>query len=308
MPSVGASGILGIALESVSGTYLAPTKFVPFDSESIKWTQTNVERRPIRNSPALLGMIRGDGYVEGDITFDATSDILPYFLMAARMAVVKTGGAAPYTYTANPTALAIPAKTMSITIKRGTETSGYVGCVVSKIVLKVEDGAFKCTVSIIGLSEATQTGPTATWPTSTVFGAGTYSWQIPTGTQVFDTDKWEFEIDDSGEAQNRIKSTIGAQFIAFGENKASTKVERDFETRAELDIYKAVTSRSLTMTASNGASDSIDILTPVSFVNSYEYNLGGQGDLVRAAIEYAHAVNAAGNNYTITVITAENIT
>ena len=64
MPSVGASGILGIALEASPGTYLAPTKFIPFDSESIKWTQENTERRPIRNSPALLGMIRGDGHVE----------------------------------------------------------------------------------------------------------------------------------------------------------------------------------------------------------------------------------------------------
>ena len=308
MPSVGASGILGIALEASPGTYLAPTKFVPFDSESMKWTQENTERRPIRNSPALLGMIRGDGHVEGDITFDCTSDILPYFLMAARMAVAKTGTTPTYTYTANPTAVAVPANTMSITIKRGNETSGYNGCVVSKITFSIDNGAFKCTVSILGMAENTQTNPTPVWPTSTVFGSGTYTWEIPTGTQVFDTDKWEFEIDDSGEAQNRIKNSLGAQFIAFGENKCTTKVDRDFETRAEFDQFKNVTSKSLSMKASNGANDSITVLTPVTFINSYEYNLGGQGDLLRASIEYAHAVNAAGNNYTITVVTSENIT
>ena len=36
MPAIGASGILGIAPEAISGTYVAPTKFIPFDSESLK--------------------------------------------------------------------------------------------------------------------------------------------------------------------------------------------------------------------------------------------------------------------------------
>lgn len=306
MPSVGASGILGIALETVAGTYLAPTVYIPFDSESLKWAQENKERRPIRNSPALLGMIKGPGHVEGDITFDCTPDLLIYFLYAARMSIVKTG-AGPYQYVCTPTAVAVPTKTMSITIKRGSETSGYNGCVVSKIGLSIEDGAFKCTVSILGIGEATKTAPTPTWPTSTVFGAGMYEWEIPTGTQVYDTDKWEFEIDDSAEAQNRISNTISAQFVSYGENKCTTKVERDFETRAEFDEFKNVTSKSLTMTATQGT-NSIAVLTPVSFLNSYEYNLGGQGDLLRASVEYAHAVNAAGNNYTITVNTTTNIT
>ena len=62
------------------------------------------------------------------------------------------------------------------------------------------------------------------------------------------------------------------------------------------------------MTASTGANNSVAVLTPVSFINSYEYNLGGQGDLLRASVEYAHAVNAAGNNYTITLNTITNIT
>lgn len=307
MPSVGASGVLGVALENVSGTYLAPTAFIPFDTESLKWTQENVERRPIRNSPALLGVIKGPGFVEGDITFDCTPDLLIYFLHAARMGIVKTG-AGPYNYVCTPTAVAVPAKTMSITIKRGSEVSGYTGCVVSKINLKIEDGAFKATVSILGLSEATQSNPTPTWPTSVVFGAGSYTWQIPTGTTVYDTDKWEFEIDDSAEAQKRITPTMAAQFIAFGENKCTAKVERDFETRAEFDQFKNVTSKTLTMTASTGANNSIAILTPVAFISSYEYNLGGQGDLLRASIEYVNAVNAAGNNYTLTLNTATNIT
>ena len=306
MPSVGASGILGVALETTSGTYLAPTVFIPFDSESLKWTQENVERRPIRNSPALLGIIKGPGYVEGDITFDCTPDLIIYFLYAARMSIVKTG-TAPYTYTCTPTAVAVPTKTMSITIKRGSETSGYVGCVISKLNLKIEDGALKATVSVVGTGEATQTAPTVTWPTSVPFGADSYTWQVG-GATVFDTDTWEFEIDDSAEAQKRISNTLNAQFIAFAENKCTTKVERDFETRAEFDQFKAATSKALSMAASTGANNSITVVTPVSFVNSYEYNLGGQGDLLRASIEYVNAINAAGNNYTITIITTTNIT
>lgn len=181
MAALGASGIMGIALEETSGTYTAPVKFVPFDSESLKWSQENVERRPIRNTPSLVGMIRGDGHIEGDITFDVTVDILIWFLAASRCTYTKTGTAPSLTYKFTPVPVAVPTKTMSITIKRGNETSGYTGCVVGGFTLSVDDsGAFKMTVTIVGNAEAPQTAPTAVWPTTLPFGAGMYRLEIPT--------------------------------------------------------------------------------------------------------------------------------
>ena len=307
MVALGASGIMGIALEETSGTYTAPVKFVPFDSESLKWSQENVERRPIRNTPSLVGMIRGDGHIEGDITFDVTVDILIWFLAASRCTYTKTGTAPSLTYKFTPVPVAVPTKTMSITIKRGNETSGYTGCVVGGFTLSVDDsGAFKMTVTIVGNAESTQTAPTAVWPTTLPFGAGMYRLEIPTATQVFDTDKYEFVVEDNAEAQNRLKNTLGAQFVKFGENSTSVKVERDFETRAELDQYKALTAKSLTFQAIQGT-DSVKIETGVSYIESYEYGLSSVGDLIRASVEYKSAINAAGNSFELTVVTSESL-
>lgn len=307
MVALGGSGIMGIALEETSGTYTAPVKFVPFDSESLKWSQENVERRPIRNTPSLVGMIRGDGHIEGDITFDVTVDILIWFLAASRCTYTKTGTAPSLTYKFTPVPVAVPTKTMSITIKRGNETSGYTGCVVGGFTLSVDDsGAFKMTVTIVGNAESTQTAPTAVWPTTLPFGAGMYRLEIPTATQVFDTDKYEFVVEDNAEAQNRLKNTLGAQFVKFGENNTSVKVERDFETRAELDQYKALTAKSLTFQAIQGT-DSVKIETGVSYIESYEYGLSSVGDLIRASVEYKCAINAAGNSFELTVVTSESL-
>ncbi len=307
MPAIGASGILGIAPETVSGTYVAPTKYFPFDSESLKWSQENQERRAIRNTPSLIGMIRGNGSVAGDITLDCTPDMLAHFLMASRYSVVKTGASAPFTYAFTPAAVAVPTKTISITVKRGNETSGYTGCVVGGFSLTTDNGALKVTLNILGNSEATQTNPTPTWPTTLPFGAGMYTLEIPTGTAVKDSDSFEFAVEDGAEAQFRLQNTLGAAFIKFGENSATLKVERDFETRAELDQYKAMTSKSISFKAVQGA-DEISIVAPVAFIQSYDYNLSSVGDLVRASVEYALAINASGVNNTLTVKTAENIT
>ena len=308
MPAIGASGILGIAPESVPGTYVPPTKYIPIDSESLKWTQENTERRPIRNTPALVGMIRGNGHVEGEVSFDVTVDVLVWFLTASRCTYTKTGTAPSFSYKFVPAPVAVPTKTLSITVKRGNDVAGYTGCVVSSFTLSVDSsGAFKASMNIIGTAESTQAGAlTPTWPTALPFGAGMYSIQIPTATQVFDADTYEFAVEDNAEAQNRLKNTIGAQFVKFGENNTAVKVERDFETRAELDQYKNLTSKSVTFEATQGT-EKVTILTPVAFVNTYEYGLSSVGDLVRASVEYQCATNAAGASFELTVVTAENL-
>lgn len=306
MPGIGASGVLGIAVETVSGTYLAPTKFVPFDSESIKWTQENTERRPIRNTAGLVGLIKGNGRVEGDITFDATLDIIVNFLRAARCTYVKTGTAPNFSYVFTPTSQGVATNTLSITVVRNGVVSGYAGCVVGGFTLTVDNaGAFKMTVNIVGNTEAAVANPPSiTWPTSVVFGAGMYQVQVPTGSTVQDISSFEFAVSDNAEAQNRIVNSIGARFVKFGENSATIKLTRDFESRADLDKYKNVTTESVSFIGTQGT-HSINITTPVSYVTSYEYNLSSVGDLVTASMEYAGAINASGNSYTITIITSE---
>lgn len=308
-PGIGASGILGIALETVSGTYTAPTNFIPFESESLNFVQETIWRRPIRQSADVVGAVPGNVHVEGDIGFEAISNSVAIILQAARHTVVKTGASAPYTYTYTPNANAIPSKTLSLTVVRNGIVFGFTGMVVSSFTFTPEDGILKFNCSFQGRDEATQTAPTPTWPATSPFGAGMYTIQIPTATQVFDTDTFEFSVDHGAEPQFRLKSggIRGAQFIKYGENETKLTVERDFDTRTEFDAFKALTAQSVTIKAILDANNEIDILVPVAIKDTYEVQMPGQGDLVRASISYNGVLDGTGKSYQITVITSENI-
>jgi hypothetical protein len=307
---VGAGGIMGIAKETVSGTYTAPTKFVPFNSESLQWQQDTNWRRAIRNSPDVTFAVPGNAHVEGDIEIDAFDDILPYFMTAGRMDVVKTGTTPNWIYTGTPNANAVPAFTMSITIIRDGIVFGYTGCVVGQFTFGIDDGTMTANMSIVGADEAVQTAPgSVTWPTTTPFGMGQYSVEVPTGTPVTDADTFEMTINDNADPQYRLKSSgRGANFIKFGEREVTTTMERDFQTRTEYDAFKALTAQTLTLTATKGANNSISLLMPVSIKDTYEVNLSGQGDLVRASIAYQNLIGPTTSAYTITVKTQEVLT
>jgi hypothetical protein len=306
---IGAGGAMGVAFEATQGTYIAPTKFVPIDSESLHYVQDTVWRRPIRYTAEILGAVAGNAHVEGDITLDCTEDVLLYFLRAARTTCVKTGTTPNFTYTFTPTALATPVKTLAIAIDRNTFVHGYVGCIVSSFTISIEDGALKLNASIVGNNEAAQAALTGiTWPTVSPFGMGLYAIEIPTATAVFDTDTFSFQVEDNAEPQFRLKNTgQGAQFVAFGERSTQMSVERDFEARTEYDAFKNLTSKSISLKAVRSANNSIQIDMPASIVDTYEVGLSGQGDLLRASVAYNGVVDATGKSYQIIVKTQEDI-
>jgi hypothetical protein len=252
--------------------------------------------------------VPGNAHVEGDIEMDITEDVLPYFMNASRMDVVKSG-TTNFTYVGTPNSNATPAKTMSITIVRNGVVFGYTGCVVGSFTFGLDDGTMTYQASIVGNDEATQSSPTATWPTTTPYGMGQYDIQIPTASSVTDADTFEFKVEDNAEPQYRLKNPgRGANFIKYGEREVTLSVERDFQTRADYDAFKALTAQTITLVASKGTNNKITILTPVSVKDTYEVSLNGQGDLVRAAIDYQCLVGPATAAYTLTVLTQENVT
>jgi hypothetical protein len=251
--------------------------------------------------------VPSDASVEGDIEMDALDDCILYFLYAARTTPNKTG-TTNLTYTFVGNANAIPTKTLSITVIRNGIVFAYVGCVVSSYTISISDGVLIFNCSIVGTDEATQSLPTpVTWPTSTPYGAGMYSIEIPTASAVTDTDSFEFQVEDNAEAQFRAKSTgRGAQFVSFGERNVGLTVGRDFLSKADYDAFKALTAQTVTLAASKGANNSISILVPVAIKNSYELGLSGQGDLIRGNIAYTGIIGSPAS-YQITVKTQEDI-
>lgn len=306
---IGAGGLVGIALEAVSGTYTAPTKYVPINSESLHMVEATQFRRPIRASADVIGAVAGNENTEGDVEMEALEDCLIYFLYCSRTTIVKSGVSPNFTYTVTPSAAAVPVKTMSMTIVRSDQVFGYTGLVVGSYTFGINNGMLTFNVSMIGRDEATQTTPTPTWPTTVPFGAGQYSIEVPTATPVTDTDTFEWTCEDNAEAQFRLKSPgRGAQFVKYGERDVTWTMGRDFLTRADYDLFKSVTSQSITLTATKGANNSVSLLTPVSFKETYEVGLSGQGDLLRSNVGYRAAIDGTGKSYQLVVKTQEDIT
>lgn len=307
---IGAGGFVGIAVEGTSGTYEAPTKFFPIRNESLKWTQENNVRKEIRGVADSIGIVLGNGHIEGDLEMVVMADVLPYFLKASRNSVVKTG-VGPYTYTTTPLHSAIAANTLSITVVRNGVAFGYVGVAVSTIEFSQDNGLAVVKFSMLGNSEADQTLPTYSATNQAPFGAGKWNIQIPTATQVFDVDNFTWTVEDNGEVQTRLKNSLGAHFIKWGERDVKIHVDRDFQDRTEMDAFKALTSSTLSIIMSNDASNNQVTLKAFAAIrDTYDLNgLTGQGDLIRAGIDWLGVYSQSDTkSYEIVVKTTENIT
>ena len=305
---VGASGFVGVAVEATAGTYLAPTHYLPLLSEDVSYTQDTTWRRPLRGIADVSGGLAGYARVEGSIEVELTHDILPQLLRAARVTIVKTG-AGPYTYTATPSQVAVPAKTMSITIVRNGVAFGYVGCIIGSQEYTIDNGVLKGTFSILGTDEASQTVPTPTYVTTAPFAAGQYSLEIPFGSVVTDADTFTLSIEDNPEAQYRIKNTKAAQFVKLGERSVSLSINRDFENRTDFDAFKALTAQRIVLTATAGA-NSIKFDVKAALKESYAISgLSGQADLIRADISYQGVYDdGSAKSYEIVINSSANIT
>jgi hypothetical protein len=312
VPGIGGGGFCGLAFESTYGTYVAPTKFFPINSENLHYVQETSWRRPIRQNVDVLAAVPGNVHTEGDIAFDALDDVVPYFLYASRGTIVKSGAGPNYTYTFTPNSLGVVStgRSLSITIVRNGIVHAYTGVVVSSYTFSIEEGTLVYSASCIGSDEAVQSAPTPTWPTTyPVYGAGQYVVQIPTSTTVFDADGFEFQVEDNAEPQYRLKNTgRGAQFVKYGERSATFTLERDYDSRADYDAFKALTAQSVTVQATKGANNEISFLLPVAIKDTYEVGLAGQGDLVRASVAYQCVYDPATSKaFQIVVKTQENI-
>ncbi len=311
-PEIQATGYMGLAFESVAGTYTAPTKFFPIRSESLQSRQATHWRRPIRAVNDVLGAVAGMTHAEGDIEMEVLEDVLPYFLYASRNTVVKSGSTPNFIYTTTPFHGALPTsgRSLSLTVVRNGVAFGYVGCIVGSMKFGMDGMLHIMTMSIHGRSEADQTVPSPTFSTVPPFGAGSYTVEIPVGSIITDADTFEFQIEDNASSEQRLQATIGAAYARFGERNLQLSVERDFISRADYDAFKALTAQAISILASKGANNSVKYSLPVAIKDTYDMGgLQAQGDLVRASIVYQLPYDpTTAKSYEIVVKTQESIT
>lgn len=306
---VGASGHVGVAVETTPGTYVAPTHFMLLRSENFTYSQDSIWRRPLRGIADIAGVVPGNSGIEGDMSVEVTEDILPQLLRAARMSCVKTG-AGPFVYTFTPTQVAVPAKTMSVTVTRNGVAFGFTGVVISRQEYTLDNGLLVATFGCFGLDEATQSVPVPTYVLTSPYGAGQYSLEIPTATPVTDADTYTLTIDDNGENLYRIRNTTAARYAKFGERSVELNIERDFFDRADFDAFKALTAQAILLKASKDATHYVQFEVKSAIKDTYEITgLSGQADLIRAGITYQGVYNAgASKAYEIVVSSDADVT
>lgn len=305
---IGAGGLIGVAFEPTVGTYTAPTKYVPILNETLEYKEMNNYRRPIRQSAAQIGVVAGDFDIEGTITMEATEDTCLYFTEVSRAVGVKSGTTPNWIYTYTPTAVAIAPRTMSITIVRNGVVFGYTGCMTTKSTFTVNNNILEMDIDIIGLTEATQSLPTATWPTTTPYGPGSWVVSVPTGTPVFDMDTFSFSIDDAGTAQYRLRNARGASFISYGERTLQMTASRDFLDKTDYTAFQTVTGQPIQIAVTSGANNGISFQLYNAIKDVYQVQLSGQGDLIRGSLTYNSTLDNSSNEYQIVYKTQEVIT
>ena len=312
-----AGGFVGIAFEPTWGTFVPATKFFPVRSCDINYTQDPSWRRPIRGLADNLGGIQGYSSVAGTIEMELMENILPYFLYVGRFSVVKSGTTPNFIYTATPqhwgTQQSLPAtkKGMSITVVKAGLAFGYEGCVVSGIEFGVDGNVPIVTFTIVGEDEAAASLPTYVEDAGSLpYGAGQWSIEVPTASQVFDTDGFSVSYDDSAEPQHRLSNVRTPAFIKWGERTLTAQLDRDFSSRTEYDAFKALTATSCTVKCTRGANNEVALTLPRAVPETFEPGtLSSQGDLVRASVQYQGVYNTATSTAgTIVVKTQTDIT
>jgi len=123
-------------------------------------------------------------------------------------------------------------------------------------------------------------------------------------------DNFTFSIDEGGSVNHRLDGSQNPASITLGERTVTCSMDRDFDARTDYDNFLAATSTSVTVVCSYSSADRyMKLEMPVASMETYDVNLGGQGDIVRASVSYTGSYQAAATGaYKVTIKTSENIT
>ena len=320
---LGAGGALGVALETAvaPGTWVTPAVWVPILNENLDYTEDRYFSTAIKQKTVPYAVAQGYYHVEGDISMEFDTRLVPYFLHGSRHAVTKTG-TGPWTYKFVPASGAtIPSanRTLSITVIRNGIIWGYVGCVVTQWSITVNNGILEFNMHVIGTSEGVQSAsPSFLAPqllgaaahSITVGNGAVASGAISGGTLDQTFDGFTFTANDNGAAQNRINQSRGAAYISFGVTEATVDTQLDFQTRTEYDHFVATDRKNLIFASSNGANDQCTLNIYNSVYSSYTVALGTWDSIVMAQTQF-RVLDSGGTNppFDFSVVTnTSNIT
>jgi hypothetical protein len=330
-PGLGGGGSVGVAFETVMGTYVAPTVFVPVLSDTLEYTSEPYRSAQIRQQSIYTEAKPSYYHVEGDIELEVDPNNIVYFLYATRHLITKTG-AGPYVYKYVPSSAAVQGtaagatnpKTLSITTVKNGERFGFAGCTLTGFEFRVDTdtGVLMATLNIMGLSEAEVADPTEAWVAPVLYGADAHRVYLdaagtaPAFTDPVDVNHngFNFGVNFNSTPENRVRADRSASYIAHHITEGTFTSDIDFLTRADYDNFKAVNKRAVRVESLNGgatlaaATDGVRLQANNYYFSSYAIPLEGMGDLIAANTEGSMLGITGGDAYEVHVKSAVSIT
>jgi hypothetical protein len=269
----GLAGQWGFVDESTYGTFVVPTRFLEFNSESLKLERERIESAGIRAGRRVLhrwaaGVQRVTGDIEFELAPQGTALLWKHILGA-----VVTTGASPYTHTFTPGDLA--GKSMTVQIGRpdigGTVRAfSYLGCKVASAELSLAVNEFaQMSVSLYGAHEDTgQSLAVAAYPATLspfVFTQGSVS----LAGSAFDVQECSLAI-DNGLATDRhfIRTTTPErpkEPLEATRRAITGSLTADFTDLTAYNRFVNGTEAALVVTLNAGASAQTTITMNVRF-------------------------------------------
>lgn len=327
-PGIGASAALGFAFESVLGTYVPPTVWIPILEESLVYTEDKYYSPQLRQQVTDSDVLPSYYHVEGDVRFEVDVNYLPYFLFCSRHTITSTGGV--YTFTPNTSgasttaATGLTQRTASLTMLRNGAFFGYTGCTMGGYEFSVDtdEGVLMATMNVMGNGEEDGSG-TPAWIAPALFGADCHRVSVDTAgvTPTFatpsqDFNGFTFRANHNPEPQNRLIPQRKAVFTKFGKTDFSVESELDFIDKTEYNNFKAAAVKAFQFESRRpgnaasfaAATQAVRITTNRAAYDRYDISVDDIASIIIGGFE-GHGLNITGGDaYRIEVKSPVTIT
>lgn len=329
MPAgIGASAALGFAFESVLGTYVPPTVWIPILEESLVYTEDKYYSQQLRQQVTDSDVLPSYYHVEGDIRFEVDVNYLPYFLFCSRHTPSFAAGVysfVPNTAGANSTAATgMVQRTCSLTMLRNGVYFGYTGCTMGgyEFTVDTDEGVLMATMNVMGNGEEDGSGTTS-WIAPSLFGADAHRVSVDTAgvSPTFavpsnDFNGFTFRANHNPEPQNRLIPQRKAVFTKFGKTDFSVESELDFISKTEYNNFKAAAVKAFQFESRKpgnaasfaAATEAVRISTYRAAYDRYDISVDDIASIIIGGFE-GHGLNITGGDaYKIEVKSPVTIT
>lgn len=312
----GLAAQLGIGVESTVGTAVTPSRFYPFNDESLALTIERIESEGLRAGDRVMRSSRwvsGQRTVEGSFSMDLhaeNSAILFKHLLGA----VTTTGSGPYTHTCvlgDPHGLGLTVEVGRPDVGGTVRAFTYNGCKLTEAVLSNSVGELltgEFTVS--GKDETTGSVTSASYPASSELLSFTGA-TITLGGSSYDVTDITINVNTGLNAErfylgaNTIKEQVAANMVEITADLTS-----EFSSLTEYNRVVNATSAALVAkwegsVISGGVKRKIEVSLPACRFDGTTPNVGGPG-IVEQQLTAKALDNGTDQPITITIVNSDS--